>query len=276
VLPGLGTDPDAIPGFEPDRYSPIGGVVDDPVGVAEASDGRVRVQDEGSQLAALALSRATPVRAGERWLDLCAGPGGKTAVLAAEAAASGAVLAANELVPARAELVRNAIAGVPLAVEVHEADGREVDAAALGAPGGFDRILLDAPCTGLGALRRRPEARWRKAPSDVAELTRLQGDLFDAAVRALAPGGVLAYVTCSPHTAETHGTLNAALQRWDGRLRQLDTQAVVQALSRHPLDLAGAHETVQLWPHRHGTDAMFVALVQRTDGDVAEAADGAR
>ena len=276
VLPGLGTDPDAIPGFEPDRYSPIGGVVDDPVAVAEASDGRVRVQDEGSQLAALALSRATPVRAGERWLDLCAGPGGKTAVLAAEAAASGAVLAANELVPARAELVRNAIAGVPLAVEVHEADGREVDAAALGAPNGFDRILLDAPCTGLGALRRRPEARWRKAPSDVAELTRLQGDLFDAAVRALAPGGVLAYVTCSPHTAETHGTLNAALHRWDGRLRQLDTQAVLQALSRHPLDLAGAHETVQLWPHRHGTDAMFVALVQRTDGDVAEAADGAR
>ena len=82
-------------------------------------------------------------------------------------------------------------------------------------------------------------------------------------MRALAPGGVLAYVTCSPHTAETHGTLNAALHRWDGRLRQLDTQAVVQALSRHPLDLAGAHETVQLWPHRHGTDAMFIALVRR-------------
>jgi len=151
-------------------------------------------------------------------------------------------------------------------------DGRAVDAAEFGAPDGFDRILLDAPCTGLGALRRRPEARWRKAPSDVAELTRLQGDLFDAAVRALAPGGILAYVTCSPHTAETHGTLNAALRRWGGGIRQLDTQAVVQGVARHPLDLAGAPETAQLWPHRHGTDAMFVALVQRTTTDAPEAA----
>lgn len=272
VLPGLGAEADDIPGFEPDRYSPIGGVADDAIAAAEASEGRVRVQDEGSQLAALALTRAVPVRPGERWLDLCAGPGGKTAVLAAEAAAGGAVLAANELVPARADLVRNAIAGVPLAVDVRVGDGREVDAAALGAPDGFDRILLDAPCTGLGALRRRPEARWRKAPSDVAELTRLQGELFDAAVRALAPGGILAYVTCSPHSAETHGTLNAALRRWGGGIRQLDTQAVVQGVARHPLDLAGAPETGQLWPHRHGTDAMFVALVQRTATEGQDAA----
>lgn len=272
VLPGLGTDPGEIAGFEPDRYSPIGGVADDAVEAAAASGGRVRVQDEGSQLAALALTRAVPVRAGERWLDLCAGPGGKTAVLAAEGAAAGAALAAIELVPARAELVRKAVTGVPTPVEVRVGDGRDVDPAALGAPDGFDRILLDAPCTGLGALRRRPEARWRKEPSDVAELTRLQGDLFDAAVRALAPGGILAYVTCSPHTAETHGTLNAALQRWGGGFRQLDTQAVVQGVSRHPLDLAGRPETVQLWPHRHGTDAMFVALVQRTPADAADAA----
>lgn len=272
VLPGLGTDPGEMAGFEPDRYSPIGGVADDAVEAAAASGGRVRVQDEGSQLAALALTRAAPVRAGERWLDLCAGPGGKTAVLAAEAAAAGAVLAAIELVPARAELVRKAVTGVPTPVEVRVGDGRDVDPAGLGATDGFDRILLDAPCTGLGALRRRPEARWRKEPSDVAELTRLQGDLFDAAVRALAPGGILAYITCSPHTAETHGTLNAALQRWSGGIRQLDTQAVVQGVSRHPLDLAGRPETVQLWPHRHGTDAMFVALVQRTPADAADAA----
>ena len=271
VLPGLGVDVDDIPGFEPDRYSPIGGVADDAIAAAEESGGRVRVQDEGSQLAALALTRAAPVRPGERWLDLCAGPGGKTAVLAAEASANGAELAANELVPARAELVRAAITGVPLPVEVRIGDGRAVDAAELGAPGGFDRILLDAPCTGLGALRRRPEARWRKAPSDVAELTRLQGELVDAAVRALAPGGILAYVTCSPHTAETRGTLNAALQRWGDALRRLDTRSVVQAVSRHPLDLAGSPETVQLWPHRHGTDAMFVALLQRTGPEAAEA-----
>lgn len=267
VLPGLDVDTAGIEGFEADRYSPIGAVADDPVGVAEASGGRIRVQDEGSQLAALALTRAATVRPGERWLDLCAGPGGKTAVLAAEALASGASLVANEMVPARADLVRKAIAGVPLDVEVRVADGRDLEPHEAGSPGGFDRILLDAPCTGLGALRRRPEARWRKSASDVAGLTKLQGELFDAAVGALAPGGILAYVTCSPHTAETHGTLAAALERWRGHVVQLDTRAIVQGASRHPLDLAGEPETVQLWPHRHSTDAMFIALVRRIDAD---------
>jgi 16S rRNA (cytosine967-C5)-methyltransferase len=269
VLPGLDVDTGGIAGFEPDRFSPIGGVADDPIAAAEASGGRIRIQDEGSQLAALALTRAMPVRAGEQWLDLCAGPGGKTAVLAAEALESGASLVANELVPARAELVRKAIAGVPLDVDVRVGDARDLEPAELGAPGGFDRVLLDAPCTGLGALRRRPEARWRKSAADVAELTRLQGELFDAAVRVLAPGGILAYVTCSPHTAETQGTLAPALERWSGQVEQLDTRAVVTALSRQPLDLAGEPETVQLWPHRHGTDAMFIALVRRTDADAA-------
>lgn len=276
ILPGLGVDDAGIDAFEPDRFSPIGGTSADPIAAAEASGGRVRVQDEGSQLAALALTRAEPVRRGERWLDLCAGPGGKTAVLAAEALAGGAILVANELVPARAELVRKAVAAVPLPVEVRVGDGRDLESAELGAPGGFDRILLDAPCTGLGALRRRPEARWRKAPSDVAELTRLQGELFDAAVRSLAPGGILAYVTCSPHVAETRGTLGTALHRWHGRIEQLDTAGAVQALSRHPLDLAGDSRTVQLWPHRHGTDAMFIALVRRTDAGADPAADGPR
>lgn len=267
VLPGL-VDADelgAVDGFAADRYSPIGATATDPIGVIEAADGRIRVQDEGSQLAALALSRFAPLRAGERWLDLCAGPGGKTAVLAAEALAGGAVLSANEVVPARAELVRSAIAGVPLDVEVRVGDGRDLDPAAFGAPGGFDRILLDAPCTGLGALRRRPEARWRKRPQDVAELTRLQGELLDAAFAALAPGGVLAYVTCSPHTAETHGSIGSALARWGTAAESLDTAAIVQAVSRHPLDLSPDASTVQLWPHRHGTDAMFIALVRRAD-----------
>jgi 16S rRNA (cytosine967-C5)-methyltransferase len=267
ALPGLVDDPDAL--GEPDRYSPVGLTAAEPMRAVDRNGGRLRVQDEGSQLAALALSRVAPVRPGERWLDLCAGPGGKTALLAAEALGGGATLVANEVIPARAELVRRAIAAVPVDVPVHERDGREIDPVALGAPGGFDRILLDAPCTGLGALRRRPEARWRKTTADVAELTALQGELADAAFRALAPGGVLAYVTCSPHTAETHGTLGRALERWGAEAEQLDTAAAVQALSRHPLDLAGDDRTVQLWPHRHGTDAMFIALVRRR-----RAADG--
>ncbi|GGI47125.1 16S rRNA (cytosine967-C5)-methyltransferase [Agromyces flavus] len=261
ALPGLVDDPAAL--GDPDRYSPVGSTADQPLRVVEQHAGRVRVQDEGSQLAALALSRSMPVRTGERWLDLCAGPGGKTALLAAEALAGGATLVANEVVPSRAELVRRAVAPVPLDVPVREGDGRELDPGELGAPGGFDRILLDAPCTGLGALRRRPEARWRKSPADVPELTALQGELADAAFRALAPGGVLAYVTCSPHAAETHGTLGRALERWGADAEQLDTASVVQGLSRHPLDLAGDGRTVQLWPHRHGTDAMFIALLRR-------------
>ncbi|MGI9825302.1 RsmB/NOP family class I SAM-dependent RNA methyltransferase [Agromyces sp. Marseille-Q5079] len=278
VLPGIGDGVDelaGIEGFAPDRYSPIGGTAEHPIAVVEAAGGRIRVQDEGSQLAALALSRATPVRPGERWLDLCSGPGGKTAVLAAEALAGGALLAANEVVPVRADLVRSAIAGVPLEVDVQVGDGRALDAAAFGALDGFDRILLDAPCTGLGALRRRPEARWRKRPEDVAELTLLQGELLDSAFAALAPGGILAYVTCSPHTAETHGSLGAALARWGSDAERLDTAAVVQSVSRHPLDLGPDAATVQLWPHRHGTDAMFIALVRRVAASGAPAAGDA-
>ena len=134
----------------------------DPAHWPAVRGGRARVQDEGSQLAALALSRARPIRRGERWLDLCAGPGGKAALLAAEAVAGGATLVANELVPARAELVRKALAVFDTPPEVWELDGTTVGSLH---PQQFDRILLDAPCTGLGALRRRPEARWRKQPA---------------------------------------------------------------------------------------------------------------
>lgn len=261
ALPGLApvpTDADAT------AHSPIGFVLGggDPGPVITAAEGRVRVQDEGSQLAALALSRATPVREGERWLDLCAGPGGKTAVLAAEALAHGAALEANEVSPARAGLVRDSVAGVPLKVPVSEADGRT-----RAGQGRYDRILVDAPCTGLGALRRRPEARWRKQPADVPELTALQGELLRAATNALAPGGIVAYVTCSPHLAETAGVVSEVL-RADADLEELDARAVITAISRDEIDLAEPTDgsgRAQLWPHRHGTDAMSVTLLRRRD-----------
>jgi 16S rRNA (cytosine967-C5)-methyltransferase len=196
--------------------------------------------------------------AGERWLDVCAGPGGKAALLAAEAALGGAHLVANEVVPARAGLVRAALApfaGQATVPEVVEGDGRRF-------PEGeqrFDRIMLDAPCTGLGALRRRPEARWRKSVDDLAELTALQAELLDAAVAALAPGGVLAYVTCSPHPLETRAQIDAALTRHPG-LRMIDTPGVLGEIARAPLGLAAA-PAAQLWPHRNGTDAMFIQLL---------------
>ncbi len=264
ALPGLAT-PDEV--GEPGQVSPIAAISagGDPAGNPVVASGRARVQDEGSQLAALALSRARPIRAGERWLDLCSGPGGKAAVLAAEAALGKATLVANELVPTRARLVRNALAVFAEPPVVVEGDGRRFGAD----EGQFDRILLDAPCTGLGALRRRPEARWRKQPTDVAELALLQNELLEAAIHALAPGGILAYVTCSPHLDETRAVITAALTRHP-EITAIDTPAVLSTIATRDLDLApGAH--AQLWPHRHGTDAMFIQLLGgREDAPAAE------
>jgi 16S rRNA (cytosine967-C5)-methyltransferase len=256
VLPGLGTAPE---GAEPDRYSPIGVVSPggDPAAVMAASGGTVRVQDEGSQLAALTFLAAEPVRSGERWLDMCSGPGGKAAVLAAAARHFGARLTANEVQPGRLDLVRRAVAPAADAVRFTLGDGTTIGAEQ---PGEFDRVLLDAPCTGLGALRRRPEARWRKSPRDVPELNRLQTALVDSAVAALRPGGLLCYVTCSPHVSETRLAMSGVLKRHP-TLTELPTQEVLQGLAAAPLDLAGDPAQVQLWPHRHGTDAMFIALL---------------
>jgi len=293
LMPGADIDPEtaeaigAEHGVRASGPSPTGLELDggDPLRAIETiglDAGLVRVQDQGSQLAALALTRVPlpGVAAGganggdrrgsapERWLDLCAGPGGKTAVLAAEAALVGASVRANEVADHRAYLVRRAVVAHEQIVEVVNFDGRD-DAAYGGADARFERILLDAPCSGLGALRRRPEARWRKQPSDLPELTTLQGELLDAAIAHLAPGGVLAYVTCSPHRAETRMVVDDALRRHDG-LHELDARAAVNAAvesgGRDPLELAGSALSAQLWPHRHGTDAMFVALLARPEG----------
>lgn len=214
----------------------------DPAAVLSVREHRAAVQDEGSQLCALALAAAPLTGRDERWLDLCAGPGGKAAMLAALAAGRGAAVRANELRPHRAELVRSATA--PWGVEIRVGDARDYPPV----DGGFDRVLVDAPCTGLGALRRRPEARWRRDPSDVPELAALQRELLAAALRLTRPGGVVGYVTCSPHVAETLEIV-AGHDLLDAR----DMFAGVPDLGDGP--------TVQLWPHRHGTDAMFCALI---------------
>src|SRR5262249_45205285 len=122
----------------------------------------------------------------------------------------------------------------------------------------FDRVLVDAPCTGLGALRRRPEARWRRQPSDLPPLTRLQRELLGAALRVVRPGGVVAYATCSPHLVETAVSLTEAVRRSPATVEPVDARPLLPGVP----DL-GAGPTVQLWPHRHGTDAMFLALLRR-------------
>jgi 16S rRNA (cytosine967-C5)-methyltransferase len=146
--------------------------------------------------------------------------------------------------------VRRATDGLP--VTVHTADGREAPLP----DGAYDRVLVDAPCTGLGALRRRPEARWRRQPEDVSGLTKLQRELLTAALRHVRPGGVVAYVTCSPHLAETLGVVTGVLRKHP-KVEQLDARQYLPGVP----DL-GEGPTVQLWPHRHGTDAMFLTLLR--------------
>ena len=234
------------------RYSPyavyLGG--GDPGRLEPIVQGRALVQDEGSQLVARALTVAELVGPdGGRWLDLCAGPGGKAALIAAIAAQRAATVTAVEPNDRRADMVEQNTAGLP--VEVVRADGRESGLP----PGVFDRVLLDAPCTGLGALRRRPEARWRRTPADVPALAKLQRELLAAATALVRPGGVVLYATCSPHLAETAGVVTDALRRG---LTALDTRELFD-----PVDRLGVGPFVQLWPHRHGTDAMFAAALRR-------------
>ena len=184
----------------------------DPGAIEAVARGRAGVQDEGSQLVALALADAPVAGRDVRWLDLCAGPGGKAALLGAVAGSRGARVLANERQPHRSALVRAGTRAVGAGMlGVVTADGRRP----AWRPEAFDRVLVDAPCTGLGALRRRPEARWRRTPGDVDALVPLQRDLLGSALDAVRPGGVVAYVTCSPVLAETSGVVSDVLAARD-------------------------------------------------------------
>jgi len=245
----LAAEVDGTPG----RFSPFAVHLasGDPGALAPVRDGTALVQDEGSQLVARALTLAElDGPDGGRWLDLCSGPGGKTALLAALGGPAGARVTAVEPAPRRADLVEQNTAGLP--VDVVRVDGRES-----GLTPGFDRVLVDAPCTGLGALRRRPEARWRRQPGDVAPLAKLQRELLASAIRLTRPGGVVLYATCSPHLAETTGVIADAVRRHP--VTALDTRPLFD-----PADDTGDGLSVQLWPHRHGTDAMFAAALRVT------------
>ncbi len=255
--PGLSTVAEL--GGEP-TPSPLGVSLDggDPGALPAVRDGRAGVQDAGSQLVALALTRAPVAGGDEHWLDVCAGPGGKTALLAALAADRGATVLAAELQPHRALLVRQALRAASRGVAgVVTADGTRPAWPA----GRFDRVLVDAPCSGLGALRRRPESRWRRQPADVTALAGLQRALLDAALDSTRSGGVVGYVTCSPVLAETVDVVRATLaDRADARL----DDAVPLLPEVEDAGCASLPGAVQLWPHRHGTDAMFLAVLRKS------------
>jgi 16S rRNA (cytosine967-C5)-methyltransferase len=309
AVPGLADRADLAEwGASPARWSEFGAYLrdGDPARIPAVASARAGAQDEASQLAAIALTRV-PVTGGDsRWLDLCAGPGGKARLLAGLAARSGARLVAAELRPHRARLVQSALSGwepgdpeapspdaarpgaaTPDAARpgaaTPDAAGRGAAGATAAGPaagggspagvviadgtrpawarGAFDRVIADVPCSGLGALRRRPEARWRRSPETVSGLHRLQRRLLRTALDSVRPGGVVAFVTCTPHLSETRAVLDDVLP---GRT-DIEILDAPEILAEVPgLACPGPDSRyAQFWPHRHGTDAIFIALLRR-------------
>lgn len=212
------------------------------------------VQDEGSQLVAHLVVKA-PLEGPDRdWLDMCAGPGGKTATMAALAADRDVMIFANELHDHRLDLVANAVAPFGDSVVLREGDGRDLGREEAGR---FDRVLVDVPCSGIGSLRRRPEARWRKTDEDAEGMRELQIGLLEAAIDAARPGGLVCYSTCSPDVRETRDIVD----RFTDRVEVLDTVALARDIVVPGAvdSLAGPY--LQLWPDLHDTDAMFAALL---------------
>jgi 16S rRNA (cytosine967-C5)-methyltransferase len=259
ALPGFCRPEDLSAEEHGSNPSPVGMEISgNPGSIEMVQKGFARVQDQGSQLVALALAEASIETKDSSWLDLCAGPGGKAALLAALSLSSGTSFVANEVSKHRAELVSKSLA--PLGkFEVTTSDGREFG----DGEKRFSRILLDAPCTGLGALRRRPESRWRRTTDDLVDLVKLQRELVSSAWNALEPGGVLAYVTCSPHLSETTAQVSWAQGRFKDQLVLVNANSILNRISPS-LGLDEKLYTAQLWPHTHGTDAMFLALMRKS------------
>ena len=258
AAPGQSTADELVAaGASPARWSAFGAYLPqgDPGRIAAVREHRAGVQDEASQLAVLALARAAAT-GDHAWLDLCAGPGGKARLLAGLAAGREAVLVGSDVHEHRARLADRELSRCGRA-RVVVADGTIPPWRAES----FDRVLADVPCSGLGSLRRRPEARWRRGPQDVADLGPLQRGLLSAAIRSARPGGVVAYVTCSPLLAETRDVLSDVLAG-HADIEVLDAPALLPEVPdlRCP---APYERYAQFWPHRHGTDAIFVALLRR-------------
>ena len=250
----------ALPQVEPGNWSPIAGRLIKAAGqslkpgdLTAVQENRVGVQDEGSQLVALALVNATVDGPETNWLDMCAGPGGKAAIMAGYAAEQGISFTAIEPTPARAKLVENSLRHAPGEHEVVITDARTYETELM-----FDRILVDAPCTGLGALRRRAEARWRKQPSDIPGLTKLQTELLTKAGELIKPGGVIGYATCSPHLAETDSIVSGFMKNHPN-FELLDVSSYLPQLN-----LAKNTMALRLNPMVHETDGMYLALLKKT------------
>jgi len=247
---------------EPGRYDPLSLTLAASSGFAQLAafrEGLFQVQDEGSMLAAMALM-ASP---DEKILDVCAAPGGKATYLA-QAMANRGEIRAFDIYPHKLDLIRENCRRLGITiVQTQAGDARDLP----GVPDGWaDGVLVDAPCSGLGVLCRRPDARWQKKMTDIPELSALQREIISSASRKVRPGGRLVYATCTISPAE-----NQELVGWflgQNPDFQLDEIASFRSLPLGEADQAQARQgMIQLLPHRHGTDGMFIARMRRKGGE---------
>jgi 16S rRNA (cytosine967-C5)-methyltransferase len=222
--------------------------------------GEVEVQDEGSQLLAL----LTEARRGEMVADFCAGAGGKTLALGAMMRNTGRLYAfdtsAHRLAALKPRLARSGLSNVyPVAIS-HERDERIKRLA-----GKLDRVLVDAPCSGLGTLRRNPDLKWRQDRRAVEELAAKQTAILASAARLLKPGGRLVYATCSLLVEENDAIADAFAAAQPG-FEALDVAEVLGSQRVPDASTLTEGGRLRLWPHRHGTDGFFAAVWQRTAG----------
>jgi 16S rRNA (cytosine967-C5)-methyltransferase len=211
-------------------------------------DGKIQLQDEGSQL----ISRFLDPQPGETILDLCAGTGGKTTHIAALMGNKGRIVALDNQEKKLESLRVMSIRMGVTCVEPLCRDGRESPAADL--LEAFDRVLVDAPCTGLGTLRRNPEIKWRLAPGDIGQAVTRQSELLDGAARYLKKGGRLVYSTCSLLPEENEDNICAFLSR-HGEFRHETPTGTI------PADCIEGNGFMKTLPHRHDMDGFFSALL---------------
>ena len=240
---------------EPTPYSPIGLRLRDKPALAKHPlflGGHFEVQDEGSQL----LGALLEARRGEMVVDFCAGAGGKTLLIGAQMRNTGRLYAFDvsdkRLSNLKPRLARSGLSNVhPVRIE-HERDAKVKRLA-----GKMDRVLVDAPCSGLGTLRRNPDLKWRQDETAVAELNAKQTAILAAAATLVRPGGRLVYATCSLLTAENE----AVVQDFLAKHPDFCLRPASEILAKQGITLDG--EMLRLLPHLHDTDAFFAAVLER-------------
>ncbi len=247
---------------EPTQFSPLGLRIEGRPALNKLevfTRGDVEVQDEGSQLLALLVD----AKRGEMVVDFCAGAGGKTLALGAAMRNTGRLYAfdtsGHRLAALKPRLARSGLSNVHPVQIAHERDDRIKRLA-----GKIDRVLVDAPCSGLGTLRRNPDLKWRQSPSAIDEMRTKQAAILTSAARLLKPGGRLVYATCSLLEEENEAIAAAFTAARGVEFKPLAAEAALLRahVARAPELVHG--EYLRLWPHRHGTDGFFAALWERT------------